>query len=73
VVLPSYLLEKVDATTFKYYKPITINKGVCLKCHGSLKNGALKSAIQERYPLDKAMGYEMNDLRGAVVVTIKTK
>ena len=73
VTLPPYLIQKVDETTFKYYKPLTIEKQVCLKCHGDLKESALKSAIAERYPLDKALGYKMHDLRGVVVVTITTK
>jgi predicted O-linked N-acetylglucosamine transferase (SPINDLY family) len=73
VVLPKYVVEKVDNKTFKYYKPLVINNKVCLKCHGVLKDIDLKRAIAERYPLDKALEYKMNDLRGAVVVTIKTK
>lgn len=73
VVLPKHLIEKVDETTYKYYQPITINNQVCLKCHGNLKNEDIKRTIAERYPLDKATDYKMNDLRGAVVITIKTK
>ncbi|QOP46011.1 Tll0287-like domain-containing protein [Sulfurimonas paralvinellae] len=71
VVLPKHLIEKVDEHTYKYYKPIIINKQVCLKCHGDVKDTDLKRAIQTNYPIDKAMGYKMGDLRGAVVVTIK--
>jgi len=73
VILPEYVVEKVNDKTFKYYKPIMIDNAVCLKCHGDLQEGAMKKAIQERYPDDKALGYKMNDLRGAVVVTIETK
>jgi len=71
VILPKYLVEKVDTHTYKYYKPLVIKKQVCLKCHGKVKNIDLKRAINERYPLDKAMGYKMGDLRGAVVITIE--
>lgn len=71
VVLPKYLVEKVDTHTYKYYKPLVIEKKVCLKCHGKVKDIDLKRAINERYPLDKAMGYKMGDLRGAVVITIE--
>ena len=70
IILPKYLVEKVNSTTFKYYKPLVIKKKVCLKCHGTLKDIELKRAINERYPLDNATGYEMGDLRGAIVVTI---
>lgn len=70
--LPEFEVEKVDEHTYKFYKPLTINKPVCLVCHGDLtSNPALQKAIAQKYPNDKAFGYKMNDLRGAVVVTIK--
>ncbi len=71
VALPGYLVESVDVETAKFYKPLTINKGVCLKCHGDLAKGELADYIAAMYPGDKATGYKMGDLRGAVVVTIK--
>lgn len=71
-ILPEYIVQKVAEKEFKFYKPIVIDNGVCLKCHGNLEEGKLKSTIQERYPDDKALGYKMNDLRGAIVVDIKT-
>jgi len=70
VVLPKHFVEKVDENVYKFYKPLVIKKGVCLKCHGDIQNKDLKRAISERYPDDKATGYKMGDLRGAVVVTI---
>jgi len=70
ILLPKQLVEQVNSTTFKYYKPLVIKKKVCLKCHGIVKDIELKRAIAARYPLDTAMGYEMGDLRGAIVVTI---
>jgi len=65
------IVQKVDEHTYKYYKPLIIKKQVCLKCHGDVKNIDLKRAIAAKYPLDKATGYKMGDLRGAIVVTIK--
>ncbi|MDA3945284.1 MAG: DUF3365 domain-containing protein, partial [Helicobacteraceae bacterium] len=38
VVLPPYLVERVNKETYKFYKPLTINKQVCLKCHGDIAN-----------------------------------
>ncbi len=73
VALPKQIVKKIDDESYKYYKPLLINKEVCLKCHGTLTNSDLKHAITQRYPLDKAINYKMNDLRGAVVVTIKRK
>lgn len=72
VVLPEYFIEQVDANKYKYYKPIVINDKACLKCHGKpSKNIDLRRAISNRYPIDKAKNYEMDDVRGAVVVTIE--
>ncbi|MEA1917719.1 MAG: DUF3365 domain-containing protein [Campylobacterota bacterium] len=70
LILPNYLVEQVDTHKYKYYKPLLINKKVCLKCHGTLKDIELKREIASRYPLDNALGYKMGDLRGAVVVTV---
>lgn len=73
-VLPKYIIQKVDANTDKFYKPLVINKKVCLACHGDIsKNVKLEKKVNSVYPLDKATNYKMGDLRGAVVVTIKHK
>ncbi len=72
VILPKFLVERVNKNTMKYYKPLSINKGVCLKCHGNItKNQKLSKFMKDYYPDDKAINYRMGDLRGAVVVTIK--
>ncbi len=72
VVLPEYFVEHVNKDTYKYYRPLSINKQVCLKCHGDVSNNAkLSTYLNKAYPHDKATGYQFGDLRGAVVVTIK--
>lgn len=69
--LPAYIVEK-QAESYKYYKPLVIKKEVCLKCHGNISNNKeLSDYMSKTYPEDKATGYKMNDLRGAVVVEIK--
>lgn len=65
------VVKQIDETTFKYIKPLKINKPICLKCHGSAINPQVASTIKKLYPNDSATGYHMNDLRGAIVVTIK--
>lgn len=70
VLLPSYLVEKVDTHKYKYYKALVIKKKLCLKCHGNIKDTDIKQKIAKRYPLDKATHYQMGDVRGAIVVTI---
>jgi hypothetical protein len=69
VRLPRHLIEKTK-TGYKYYKPLIINKKLCLVCHGEHINPALEAKIKKIYPTDKATGYKMGDLRGAIVVEI---
>ena len=73
VIMPKQLVEQVDTKTFKYYKPIFIENKTCLECHGKIKDVEIRRAIAKRYPIDSANDYELGDLRGAVVVTIKRK
>ncbi len=69
--LPTYIIE-VNEKSYKYYKPLIIKKALCLKCHGDIdKDPELSQFIKEAYPEDKATGYKMGDLRGAVLVEIK--
>ena len=69
------LLTKVSDTEYKFYKPLRIGKPVCLKCHGKGDDipEIARKTIGNFYPNDNATGYEFGDLRGAIVVTIKTE
>jgi len=56
----------------EYYKPILLAKDACLKCHGdpgSHISEAALAKIQERYPNDLAVGFALNDFRGAWKIT----
>ncbi|NPA30182.1 MAG: DUF3365 domain-containing protein [Epsilonproteobacteria bacterium] len=70
VKLPKHLVQKT-ASGYRYYKPLVIKKQVCLKCHGPNIAPKLKAVIDKHYPTDKARGYKMGDLRGAIVVDIQ--
>lgn len=56
--------------TFRVYKPL-VTEGVCLKCHGNNIDEALQKKITFHYRSDKAVGFEMGDLRGVIVAEIK--
>lgn len=59
-----------------YYHPITIKSGLCLNCHGEKGqdiNVEDYIVIQNQYPNDKAIGFEMGDLRGLWKVQFKQK
>jgi len=69
--LPAYVIEE-SPQSYKYYKPLLIQQEACLKCHGNItETHELSEFLKENYPQDKARGYKMGDLRGAIVVEIK--
>ncbi len=70
VIFPKELVQKTSKHIYKYYQPIFIEKKFCLKCHGDKIDIELKKEIANRYPLDTAVGYKLDDLRGAIVVEI---
>ncbi len=68
---PTGKLSEVSEQVVAYY-PIISQPG-CLQCHGSPQTDiapATLQAIQERYPDDKATGFDVNQLRGIWVVTM---
>lgn len=62
-------LEKDGVTSVVYLKPIIVQPP-CLNCHGTVDQiGAdVKIVINKKYPNDKATGYQIDDLRGAVSI-----
>ena len=56
----------IDSNTIAYYHPILIQP-LCLNCHGepgvSMREETYET-ILNTYPMDKAIGYKLNDLRG---------
>lgn len=48
-------------------------QALCLNCHGSSENIStdVKNILNTKYPDDRAVGYQKDDLRGAVSI-IKT-
>lgn len=63
------LIIENDVATVRYMKPILI-QAPCLNCHGSESQIAkdVKEVISNKYPEDKATGYYIDDLRGAVSI-----
>jgi len=73
-VQPKNITQKKDGKVI-VYKPLIIKKKACLICHGDVAKNKPKLAkeIKNLYPADKATGYKMGDLRGAIVVTFEKK
>ena len=41
---------------------------LCLTCHGSVLSPEMEEIIKRRYPGDRAIGYAVDELRGAISV-----
>lgn len=60
------VVEEPDGTYYRYMQAIPVQE-VCMNCHGP-KEGlapAVRDALAERYPHDRATGYQVGELRGA--------
>lgn len=70
--VPKMIVKEIAKNSYKVYKPLFINKGICLTCHGDAqtRDPEAYKLIKEKYPNDKAVGYKQGDFRGAFVVTI---
>ncbi|MCC5814485.1 MAG: DUF3365 domain-containing protein [Leptospira sp.] len=65
-IQPAVFTQKAG-DEFRVMKPIVIDNPTCLKCHGmesDIEKATLEK-IQVVYPMDKAKGYKMGDIRGA--------
>ncbi len=60
-------VEWLDDEHLLYTRPIMINNGLCLTCHGEVGvtvSDSLYDFIKSKYPDDQATGYRLNDFRG---------
>lgn len=57
----------------RYLRPIRVAE-MCLACHGDpgRQSPRVRSLLAERYPMDRAVGYAVGDLRGAISVRVPT-
>ncbi len=69
-------VQALENDTYLFTKPILIDNALCLSCHGTNDNGMLKETedfIKSKYPEDKAVGYQLGDLRGMWSIVIPKK
>lgn len=65
-----------DGNKIHYYKAIPLGMPTCLVCHGNKQNEIptdVQQIIAEKYPNDKAVGYQMGELRGLWKMTFERK
>lgn len=66
-------VTEIENGTVKFYAPITTNS-MCLQCHGSPEKDIepkVLTALTNLYPEDKAIGYDVNEVRGIWSITYK--
>ncbi|SFV53391.1 Cytochrome c family protein [hydrothermal vent metagenome] len=70
--IPKMIVKEIGKNSYKVYKPIFINKGICLTCHGDAqtRDHEAYKLIHAKYPNDRAINYKKGDFRGAFVITI---
>jgi hypothetical protein len=63
------VVSEPSGTYLRYAKAIALQP-LCVTCHGSSNDipAGVKARLQAEYPMDKATGYSVGELRGAVVV-----
>jgi len=63
------VIEEDGVSNVRYMKPIIL-QAPCLGCHGPVENIGrdVKAILNNKYPEDKATGYQMDELRGAVSI-----
>jgi hypothetical protein len=69
-------VQKIDENYLLYTKPIVINNGLCLQCHGKPEEEITEGSyaqIQSLYPEDKAIGYTHGDFRGIWSIKLSQK
>ena len=70
-VYSELLTDSAGVQRFRYLKEIKVGQ-LCLKCHGNPGGFSpeLAAILTEKYPQDKAIGYDVGDSRGAFSVTL---
>lgn len=69
-------VQPLENDQYLFTKAIFVENVLCLTCHGSTNNGLTletEEFIKSKYPLDKATGYQVGDLRGMWSITIDKK
>ena len=65
------VVEEDGKKYLRYMKPL-ITKKLCLNCHGSTEDipTTVRGFLNTNYPEDRATGFKVGDVRGAVSVKI---
>jgi hypothetical protein len=65
------VVREGERETLRYLKPLVTN-AMCLACHGAQASipEAVRKALAAAYPADRATGFAVGDVRGAISVSV---
>jgi hypothetical protein len=63
---------RVEEGVARVVRPIAV-EGPCLTCHGARPSPSVRALLDARYPNDRATGYEVGDLRGALYAEVPVR
>lgn len=65
------ITQQESEGVLRYYQPLRIN-AACLQCHGKPEAfpPEVRKLLKETYPMDRATGYKVGDLRGVIRVRV---
>ena len=68
------MVKEGGQENLRYMKPLVVQP-VCIACHGPKENipAEVKAILEQRYPSDRATGFLVGDVRGAISVKITLK
>jgi hypothetical protein len=71
-LVPQIVTENGQKT---YYSPVVLGSPMCLSCHGNYSQiePDVKKVLNERYPDDKAVDFNLNEIRGMFKIEFDEK
>lgn len=63
----SEIVSEPSGRYFRYMKALPVVP-LCMNCHGDKMSEAMRSQLATEYPHDKAVGYQLGQIRGAVTI-----
>lgn len=63
----SEIVTEPSGRYFRYMKALPVAP-LCMNCHGDKVSEAIRAQLAMEYPHDKAVGYQLGQIRGAVTI-----
>lgn len=61
------IVSEPTGPTFRYIRALTLQP-LCMTCHGDNLTEAVKAQLNVEYPADRAVGYKLGQVRGAITI-----